>query len=90
MDSSEAIEFNKFVKNLYYLTLLLSKVITVEQHLTGCKMKQYIATMLRKEDVPLTPEQFMLIDFLGNSTNDIPESKMHWILHQKSTKFEIR
>ncbi len=46
--------------------MLLSKEITVELHLTGCKLKQYIATMLRQYDVPLTPEQFMLIDLLWN------------------------
>lgn len=46
--------------------MLLSKEITVELHLTGCKLKQYIAAMLRQNDVPLTPEQFMLIDLLWN------------------------
>ena len=46
--------------------MLLSKEITVELHLTGCKVKQYIAIMLRQKDVPLTPEQFMLIDLLWN------------------------
>lgn len=46
--------------------MLLSKEIAVELNLTGCKLKQYIAAMLRIEDVPLTPEQFMLIDLLWN------------------------
>lgn len=46
--------------------MLLSKEITVELHLAGCKVKKYMATMLRKHDVPLTPEQFMLIDLLWN------------------------
>ena len=46
--------------------MLLSKEITVELHLTGCKLKHYLATMLKKEHVPLTPEQFMLIDLLWN------------------------
>ena len=46
--------------------MLLSKEITVEIHLAGCKVKKYMATMLRKHDVPLTPEQFMLIDLLWN------------------------
>lgn len=46
--------------------MLLSKEITVELHLTGCRLKQYIAVMLRTMDVPLTPEQFMLIDLLWN------------------------
>ena len=46
--------------------MLLSKEIAVELNLTGCKLKQYIAAMLRIQDVPLTPEQFMLIDLLWN------------------------
>ena len=46
--------------------MLLSKEVTVELHLTGCKLKQYLAAMLRLQDVPLTPEQFMLIDLLWN------------------------
>ena len=46
--------------------MLLSKEIAVELNLTGCKLKQYLAAMLRIEDVPLTPEQFMLIDLLWN------------------------
>ena len=46
--------------------MLLSKEITVELHLTGCKLKHYLATMLKQEHVPLTPEQFMLIDLLWN------------------------
>lgn len=46
--------------------MLLSKEIAVELNLTGCKLKQYLAAKLRKNDVPLTPEQFMLIDLLWN------------------------
>ena len=46
--------------------MLLSKEIAVELNLTGCKLKQYIAAMLKKQDVPLTPEQFLLIDLLWN------------------------
>lgn len=46
--------------------MLLSKEVTVEIHLTGCRLRQYIAVMLKKEGVPLTPEQFMLIDLLWN------------------------
>lgn len=46
--------------------MLLSKEITVELHLAGCKVKKYMSTMLRKHDIPLTPEQFMLIDLLWN------------------------
>ena len=46
--------------------VLLSKEIAVELNLTGCKLKQFIAAKLRKAQVPLTPEQFMLIDLLWN------------------------
>ena len=46
--------------------MLLSKEIAVELNLTGCKLKQFIASKLREADVPLTPEQFMLIDLLWN------------------------
>ena len=46
--------------------MLLSKEVTVELHLTGYKIKRYIATMLKQHKVPLTPEQFMLIDLLWN------------------------
>ena len=46
--------------------MLLSKEIAVELNLTGCKLKQFMASKLRQEDVPLTPEQFLLIDLLWN------------------------
>ena len=46
--------------------MLLSKEIAVELNLTGCKLKQFIAAKLRQMDVPLTPEQFILIDLLWN------------------------
>lgn len=46
--------------------MLLSKEVTVELHLTGYRLKHYIAVMLRHHGVPLTPEQFMLIDLLWN------------------------
>ena len=46
--------------------MLLSKEIAVELNLTGCKLKQFIAAKLRQMDVPLTPEQFILIDLLLN------------------------
>ena len=42
--------------------MLLSKEIAVELNLTGCKLKQFLAAKLRENGVPLTPEQFMLID----------------------------
>ena len=46
--------------------MLLSKEVVIELHLTGYKIKRYIASMLRQQGVPLTPEQFMLIDLLWN------------------------
>lgn len=46
--------------------MLLSKEVIIELHLTGYKIKRYIAAMLRQQGVPLTPEQFMLIDLLWN------------------------
>ena len=46
--------------------MLLSKEVAVEINLTGCKLKQFIAAKLRQMDVPLTPEQFILIDLLWN------------------------
>ena len=46
--------------------MLLSKEIAVEMNLTGCKLKQFIAAKLKQENVPLTPEQFLLIDLLWN------------------------
>ena len=46
--------------------MLLSKEIAVELNLTGCKLKQFIAAKLRQKNVPLTPEQFLLIDLLWN------------------------
>ena len=46
--------------------MLLSKEIAVELNLTGCRLKQFIASKLRRMDVPLTPEQFILIDLLWN------------------------
>lgn len=46
--------------------MLLSKEIAVELNLTGCKLKQFMASKLRENKIPLTPEQFMLIDLLWN------------------------
>ncbi len=46
--------------------MLLSKEIAVELNLTGCRLKQFIASKLRQMEVPLTPEQFILIDLLWN------------------------
>lgn len=46
--------------------MLLSKEIAVELNLAACKFKQYTARMLRKNNIDLTPEQFLLIDILWN------------------------
>lgn len=46
--------------------MLLSKEIAVELNLTGLKLKQYTAVMLKKSNIDLTPEQFLLIDLLWN------------------------
>lgn len=46
--------------------MLLSKEVIIKLHLTGYTIKRYIAIMLRQHDIPLTPEQFMLIDLLWN------------------------
>lgn len=46
--------------------MLLSKEIAVYINLTACKFKQYIASMLKRNQIDLTPEQFMLIDLLWN------------------------
>ena len=46
--------------------MLLSKEIAVELNLIGYKLKHYIAVMLKKHNVPLSPEQFLLADLLWN------------------------
>ena len=58
--------FFNFVNDYYSTPMLLSKEIAVFLNLTGCKLKQFIAAKLRQVGVPLTPEQFMLIDLLWN------------------------
>lgn len=46
--------------------MLLSKEIAVGLNLTACKLKNFISQKLKEKQVPLTPEQFMLIDLLWN------------------------
>ena len=46
--------------------MLLSKQVAVELNLTGCRLKQFMAAMLKQRNVDLTPEQFLLIDLLWN------------------------
>lgn len=61
--------------------MLLSKEVTVELHLTGNKLKRYIAAMLRQQNVPLTPEQFMLIDLLWNE-GDMSQQQLADLMHK--------
>lgn len=46
--------------------MLLSKEIAVYLNLAACKLKQYTAAALRRSNIGLTPEQFLLIDLLWN------------------------
>ena len=61
--------------------MLLSKEIAVEINLTGCKLKQYLAAKLRQMDVPLTPEQFMLIDLLWNH-GEMSQQQLADLMHK--------
>jgi len=46
--------------------MILSKEIAVSLNLAACKFKQYTANLLRKNNIDLTPEQFLTIDILWN------------------------
>lgn len=46
--------------------MLLSKEVAVYLNLAGCKLKQYTSNVLKRNNVGLTPEQFLLIDILWN------------------------
>lgn len=46
--------------------MLLCKEIAVSLNLAACKYKQYTANLLRKNNIDLTPEQFLTIDILWN------------------------
>ena len=46
--------------------MLLSKEVAVYLNLASCKLKQYTSIMLKRNNVGLTPEQFLLIDLLWN------------------------
>lgn len=61
--------------------MLLSKEIAVELNLTACKLKQFIAVNLRQMDVPLTPEQFMLIDLLWNH-GEMSQQRLADLMHK--------
>ena len=61
--------------------MLLSKEIAVELNLTGCKLKHFIAAKLRDAEVPLTPEQFMLIDLLWNH-GEMSQQRLADLMHK--------
>lgn len=61
--------------------MLLSKEIAVELNLTGCKLKHFIATKLKEVHVPLTPEQFMLIDLLWNH-GEMSQQQLADLMHK--------
>jgi len=46
--------------------MLLSKQIAVYLNLSGCRLKQYVSSILKKKGIDLTPEQFLLLDILWN------------------------
>ena len=46
--------------------MLLSKEVAVELNLTHCRLKLFMAAMLKVNNIDLTPEQFLLIDILWN------------------------
>lgn len=47
--------------------MLLSKEFAVYLNLAACKLKLYTAAMLKKKNIDLTPEQFLMIDLLWNN-----------------------
>ncbi len=49
--------------------MLLSKEVAVELNLTHCKLKLFMAAMLKVNNIDLTPEQFLLVDLLWNQGN---------------------
>lgn len=46
--------------------MLLTKEIAVYLNLVACRFKQYTANLLKKNNIGLTPEQFLTIDILWN------------------------
>ena len=46
--------------------MLLTKELAVELNLTHCRMKLFMAAMLKANNIDLTPEQFLLVDMLWN------------------------
>ena len=46
--------------------MILSKSVAVSLNLAACKLKQFTAAMIKRNNIDLTPEQFLLIDLLWN------------------------
>lgn len=46
--------------------MLLSKEIVVYLNLAECRVRQYTSSLLKKNKVNLTPEQFLMLDILWN------------------------
>lgn len=61
--------------------MLLSKEIAVTINLSACKLKQYTAAALKKNNVGLTPEQFLLVDILWNQ-GPMSQQKMADTMHK--------
>lgn len=61
--------------------MLLSKEIAVELNLAACKLKQYTASMLKRSNVDLTPEQFLVMDMLWNQ-GPMSQQKMADTIHK--------
>jgi DNA-binding MarR family transcriptional regulator len=61
--------------------MLLSKEVAVAINLTGCKLKQFLAVQLKQMGVPLTPEQFMLIDLLWNH-GEMSQQQLADLMHK--------
>lgn len=61
--------------------MLLSKEIAVTINLSACKLKQYTAAALKKNNLGLTPEQFLLVDILWNQ-GPMSQQKMADTMHK--------
>ena len=61
--------------------MLLSKEIAVTLNLSACKLKQYTAAALKKNNLGLTPEQFLLVDILWNQ-GPMSQQKMADTMHK--------
>lgn len=55
--------------------MLLTKEIAVYLNLVACRFRQYTANLLKKNNIGLTPEQFLTIDILWNE-GPMPQYKI--------------